>query len=319
VRIILVVVSVGCINSFRGANVQIDLSPATPTQATPGAMPTSTELPSNSHFRLYAFEHDATAGRLFEIQKFEVHRIVNLASPCFIDVGAHVSHPGLHVSQYAKVILADTGITDIANPPPTATEQQKIEAATALQRQANVNALAGDGGIKAVTSHSVDDYPPVGADCSAPLPPPTCTDNDSNTRRLAACQAFWTANPDHFEGTDRVLTSPLNGSVHGMVDGTNPINLAPVGGAQFFPDVVLNGFDGYALYWQYNPGPDGKPAYPASVPDSQRSEAGQLLMFGNPEMLTRGVLHVHMTSVSSPALTANLAIFPDLANNDDSF
>lgn len=285
----------GCVDNFEGSNIQFDFSPATPV---------TTE---GTHLTIYAFQTDPTAGRLFELQRFEIHKIANLSSPCFIDVGDNVPHPGLHVSQYATVIGMDVGIPDITNPPPNATEQEKITAATAVQRQLNVAALAGDMGIKAVTSASTSVYPAVGADCSdaSGIPPPQCTDEISNKRRLDACQAAWKADPDLYEGTDRILTRPLNGIAHGNVDGTNPVNQAPVGGAQFFIDEVVTGFDGFALYSQM----DGAPA----------SEPGDLVLFGTPTMPTRGVIHVHLANQATPNLTAELAIFSDIGNDDVGF
>ena len=116
----------GCVDGFRGSNVQIDLSPATPVQAPVAAMGGPTDLPVNSHFTLYAIQEDPAQDRLFEVQRFEIHRIVDPRSPCFIDVGEHVRIPGLHVTQFATKIEQDTGITDLANPPAGATEQQKI-------------------------------------------------------------------------------------------------------------------------------------------------------------------------------------------------
>ena len=302
----LLVLFAGCVDDFQGSNVQFDFSPAMPVLASVGATPSLGELPSSTHFTLYAFQEDATVGRLFEIQRFEVHRVVDLASPCFIDVGDHVPHPGLHVSMYAQVIGQDTGIPDITNPPPGATDDQKIEAATAVQREMNVEALASDMGIKAVTSASASNYPPVGADCTdtSGIPPPTCTDDASNQRRLAMCQAAWTADKNYYEGTDRILTSPLNGVSDGMVDGLNPVNAAAVGGVEMFVDSVLENFDGYAIYEQ---------------PDDQTTPGGTLLLYGTPTMPTRGVIHVHMTSDASPALTADMAIFGNLGEDDVSF
>jgi hypothetical protein len=306
--------------------VQFDFSPEMPVQASVGAAPLVGELPANIHFRLYAFQEDATAGRLFEIQRFEIHRIVDLSSPCFIDVGDHVPHPGLHVSQYAKVIQQDTGVIDLANPPAGATEAQKIDAATAVQRQTNVAALSSDMGIKVVSSASVGTYPAVGADCNdtSGIPPATCTDNASNQRRLAACQAAWQATdpklpgPTYFEGTDRVLTQPLNGTTNGFVDGTNPVNFAPVGGAQFYVDEILENFNGFAVYWQFDDADNNQqPDYPAGFPD--QNPIGQQLLFGRPTAPTRGVIHVHMTSTSIPLLTAELAIFANLAADNVQF
>jgi hypothetical protein len=296
----------GCVNEFEGSNVQFDFTPGMPVLASVGMAPRAGELASNSHFTLYAFETDDMAGRLFEIQRFEIHRIVDLSSPCFIDVGDHVPHPGLHVSKFAEVIAQDTGISDLANPPANATEQQKIDAATAVQRMQNVTALASDAGIKVVTSASDTSYPNLAAACTdtSGIPPPDCTDETSNERRLSMCQAAWKADPLYYEGTDRILTSPLNGITHGMVDGMNPINLAPVGGAQIFVDEVLDNFAGFAIYTQ---------------PDDQVTPGGNLLLFGKPTMPTRGVIHVHLANATSPTVTAELAIFSNLGQDDVSF
>jgi hypothetical protein len=298
----------GCVNGFQGSNIELDFSPGMPVLATPGATPGMGELPSNTHFTLYAFQvsPDMTAGSLFAITTFEIHRIVDVSSPCFIDVGDHVPHPGLHVSQYAAVIAQDVGIPDITNPPPTASDADKQAAATALQREANIQLLVGPMGIRAVTSASTSTYPAVATNCTdtSGIPPPTCTDAASNARRLAACQAAWAADPSHYEGTDRVLTSPLNGVDHGMVDGENPINLSPVGGAGFYVDSNLVGFDGYAIY---------------TAPADQTTPGGDLLLFGTPTTPTRGVTHVDLASPATGLLTAEMAIFSNLGDDNVQF
>ncbi len=310
-------VSGGCVDGFRGSNVQIDLSPGTPVQASAGVAPGPGELPSNLHFRIYAIDQgidclgpapglpSVDCSRLFEIQRFEIHKIVDVLSPCFIDVGSNVRFPGLHVSQFGEAVAKDTGIDDIANPPPGATEQQRIDAATALQRMANIDALGGSTGIKVVSSASASTYPEVDADCDGTgLPPPICTELEHNARRLAICEAAWRADPDLFEGTDRVLTAPLNGTTFGMVDGVNPISPAPIGGAQFFVDEALETIDEYAIYFQA----DGV------------AEPGTIMLTGTPTNPTRGVRHVHMTSPLLPTIvTAELAIFADLGEDDVHF
>jgi len=306
----------GCVDAFKGSNVQLDLSPLMPVEASPGAAPRNGEVPANTHFTFYAFDEGTDSqgnpvGRLYAVQDFEVHRIVDLSSPCYIDVGEHVPHPGVHVSQFAKMIAADTGYPynpgtgiDLAMPPPGATQQQMIDAATAQQRMLDIAALGGDMGIRVVTSASAGMYPAVAADCmdTTKIPPPACTDPDSNQRRLAMCKAAWKADPKYFEGTDRILTAPLNGTTHGFVDGMNPINLAPVGGAQFFPDAHLDHFTGYAIYQQTD----------------NAMGTGTLLLFGTPTSPTRGVIHVHMTNATS-ALTAEAAIFPNLDEDSTTF
>lgn len=265
------------------------------------------ELESNSHFTLYALDSDDTSGRLFELARFEIHRVVDLASPCYIDAGEHVPHPGLHVSKYAEVIARDTGITDLANPPPDATQMQKIDAATAAQRMINVAALAGATGVKVVTSASKSNYPAVAANCSdtAGIPPANCTDDDSNRRRLEMCQQAWDADPLYYEGTDRVLTAPLNGLSFGVVDGANPLSSSPIGGAQVTVDEVLDNFKAFAIYHQL---------------DDQTTPGGTLLLYGTPlPESTRGVIHVHMAHQTSTAIFARLAIFSNLGRDDVTF
>jgi hypothetical protein len=298
----------GCVDGFQGSNIEFDFSADMPVQASVGATPGTGEVANATHFTLYATQagSDGSDDSLFAVQTFEIHRIVDLTSPCFIDVGDHVAHPGLHVSQYAAVIAQDVGFTDITNPPATATPEQIEELATAEQREVDIQLLVGPTGIRAVTSASTGNYPAVATDCTDTngIPPPTCTDAASNQRRLDACQAFWKSDPDYYEGTDLVLTSPLNGVDHGMIDGENPINLSPVGGAGFYVDSNLVGFDGYAVY---------------AEPDAQTTPGGDLILFGTPTMATRGVTHVDMSTPGTGLVTAELAIFSNLGEDNVQF
>lgn len=304
-RVLFAIALAGCVDGFRGSNVQIDLSPGTPVQAPIGRDPLPGELAANSHLRLLAIQDVDGDQAVFEVQRFELHKIVDLTSPCFIDVGPNVRFPGLHVSQFGAAVADDTGIDDLANPPPGATEQQMIDAATAVQRMTNVAALDGPMGIRVVTSASPGGYPAVDPDCAGDgLPPRTCRDAASNARRLAICQQAWRDDPALFEGTDRILTSPLNGTTFGFVDGLNPISPVPVGGAQFFVDAALAGTDQYAI---------------TVHADDAGDAAGTLLFVGAPGGVTRGVTHVHLTSPGSPQLTAELAIFEDLGEDDVQF
>jgi len=296
----------GCVDGFDGSNVQIDLGPATPAQA-PASRPPQPgrELPTNIHFRIYAIKETEAGDSLFEIQRFEIHKLVDLTSPCFIDVPPNVPFPGLHVSQFAKKMSERTGITDITNPPAGATMVQQIEQATAVQRMSNVALLGGDAGLKVVTSASPGTYPAVDATCTdVGLPPPTCTDDESNARRLRICREAW-QDKQLFEGTDRVLTSPLNGTNFGFVIGLNPVSPVPVGGAQFFVADALLGIDEYAIYFQT----DGV------------DEPGTLFLTGRPTSgVTRGVVHVHMDSPFLPGvLRAELSVFTNLDEDDVHF
>lgn len=293
----------GCVDGFRGSNVQIDLSPGTPVQTAVGQQPGAGELPANAHLRLYAVDEFNGTQALFEIQRFEIHRIVDVQSPCFIDVPPNVPFPGLHVSQFAAAMAEATGITDIANPPPGTTEAQQIDAATAIKRMDNIALLGGPMAIKVVTSASESTYPPVDADCEGGgLPPPPCRDEASNARRLAICRAAWAADPNLFEGTDRILTAPLAGITFGFVVGLNPVTPAPIGGAQFFVDEALAGIEQYAIQVFV----DGAPS-------------GTVLFTGTPSHPTRGVTHVHLDSPLSPNLTAEMAVFENLDDDEVHF
>lgn len=294
----------GCVDGFRGSNIQLDLLPGTPVQARVMGVPGEGEVPASSHFTIYAIQQDGEQDRLFEVQSFEIHRLVDRTSPCFIDVGENVPHPGLHVTRYAERIAQDIGAPDINTPPPGATEQQRQQLETANLRMANVARLAGDTGmpVNVVTSASTSVYPAVAAACggsSDQIPPPECMDDASNQLRLTLCQAAWQADRTLWEGTDRVLTAPLNGITHGMLFGLNPINMAPVGGAQFFVDEALADVDAYAIYFQI----DGM------------EPPGTQLFFGRPTMPTRGVSRVRLVSPINMLLTAEMAIFADLGED----
>ena len=296
--------AVGCVDGFRGSNIQIDFAPATPAQASQGAVPRPDQLPANVHFTIYGIQTATDRDRLFALNAFEIHPIVDPSSPCFIDVGKHVRFPGLHVSQYLKKVSDDVGIPDYKNPPAGATEEQKIDAATAAQRMINIGLLGASSGIKAVTSASVRQYPAVDSDCNGTgLPPPMCSDSAANARRLAKCQEAWASDPDLWEGTDRVLVAPLAGTTYGLVDGNNPINLAPIGGAQFFVDEAVGAMDAYAIYYQRD----------------DLDGPGTLLLYGTPTHPTRGVSHVHLTSSTNPLLKAEMAVFVDLGKDDVHF
>lgn len=297
----------GCVNGFRGANLELDLSPGNPVQGPVIGAPPAGDLPAPIHFTLYGIQQTGGQDHLFEVTRFEVHHIVDTSSPCYIDVGEHVPHPGLHVKSFAQKIAEDTGITDLANPPPGASQQAKEAAASAVARMAAIAALTGPNGLVAVTSASPATYPAIASGCSGPsdqIPPPECTDEASNQLRLQLCQAAWKQYPLLWEGTDRVLTEPLNGVTHGMrLQLMAPVSNAPVGGAQFFVDNTLDDVDAYAIYFQA----DGM------------DTPGMQLYFGRPTMPTRGVQHVHMVSPINPALTAELAVFADLGGDDVHF
>jgi len=304
-----VIAAGGCVKGFQGSNLELDLLPGAPVQARVlGAMMTG-ELKPQSHFTLYAIQQDMAQNRLFEVVSFELHHIVDTSSPCFIDVGEHVPYPGIHVTSFEKRVDQDTGIADPMNPPASASEEAKQLAAGARARSNAVAALGGAGGLVAVTSASPAKYPDMATACGGPsnqIPPPQCFDDASNQLRLELCQAAWKADPNLWEGTDRVLTAPLNGTTHGMeVEEMNPVSMTPVGGAQFFVENALDNIDAYAIYYLPEDG---------SIPPP-----GVQIYFGRPTHATRGVDHVRMINPNNIAAQADLAVFTDLGEDDVHF
>jgi hypothetical protein len=294
--------------------VQLDLSSKTPVQA--GVLASDGQLPAATHFTLYAIQEETLPDRtiqdhLFEVVRFEVHHIVDLSSPCFIDAGDHVPYPGIHVTQFAKRVQQDTQIPDPAHPPPGATPQQLELVVTALARMAKIGAILDPtDGLVAVTSASTTAYPTMAMDCNGPsdqIPPPQCIDNASNQHRLQLCQDTWKRDPQLWEGTDRVLTAPLNGTTFGLVDNLKTALGTPIGGAQIFVDNALVGIDAYAIYVQ------------ADAPPPGTEGPGTQLYFGRPTMPTRGVFHVHMVDPNDASRTAEMAVFADLGQDDVHF
>ena len=317
----------GCVDGFRGSNVQIDFSAATPIPALPGQTPDPNQPPDNTFFLLFAVDQELDASGavireyLFEVQRFELRPVIDLSSPCMIDVEG-TPYPGLHVAAFADKEKEATGITDSLNPPPGIDPVYVQRVLTAEQRLRNAQVLQE---VKAVTSTSVSTYPGVAPDCAEAgadpslVPPAGCTGDQSNARRLELCNRIWELDPLRYEGTDRVLTQPLNGTLFGFVLGSNPINGAGLGGAQLFVDENLAA-DAYAINWQYKDGnSDGQPDYPPTVPDDQKSPTGFRFLTGYPEVRTRGVVHVPMAHLADPSISALVAIFEDLGDDSVQF
>jgi hypothetical protein len=329
-----------CVDEFDGANIQMDFGAATPRQFLSGAGVMGAHLPSNTHYRLYGVNetYDGTGALVatdyVELQRFEIHRIIELASPCYIDPEG-TRFPGVHVTQFAAKMSEATGITDITAPPPGTAEEDIIDQSTALQRMRNIARLGSEvvppadpGGLKAVTSASVVAYPAVGTQCvrnnpgvdMSLIPPSTCADDESNALRLQLCKKFWADNPDYYEGTDRVLTEPLAGNYYGIVLGRNPVNDAVLGGVQFFVENPVIHFDFYEVRFQFDDiNGDGTPDTPPTMPLPAQ---GAPFLRGAPNSQTRGVIRATLLSLSMPTTTnlaAQISIFSQLDKDDVHF
>lgn len=329
-----------CVDEFKGANIQIDFAGGIPAQVRQGVAPIMPlQLPTNTHYSLYGTRETRDSSgavidsKVTEIQRFEIHRIIERDSPCFIDP-EEARYPGLHVTKYLDRLQKDTGILDIANPPSGATEEDLIDVATAMQRKMNVDALGAEptltpaitpGGLKAITSVSLANYPGFAPQCVEDnpsvdrnlIPPINCMGDESNKIRLDACNRFWAANPDFYEGTDRVLTEPLAGQFFGIVTGVNPINGAVLGGSQFFTEDPAIGYNAYSVVIQFDDANgDGMPDVPAFP------GLGRTLLGGSPVRPTRSVTRVYLTTgtgVADMGTDSYMSIFSDLGDDDVHF
>lgn len=334
-----------CVDEFKGANIQVDFGAAVPAQVRGGVAPIpGFQQASNTHYRLYGIREvrdnsGAVLSSTFtELQRFEIHRIVEKDSPCFIEPD-EARYPGLQALRYESRIKADTGIIDVKAPPTGATEEQLIDVATAEQRTINVTKFSSQptetpfslqspfffwGGLKAVTSISPAQYPAVGTLCAennpnidrSLIPPATCTDDESNKIRFEVCSQFWEQNPDFYEGTDRVLTEPLSGTYFGIVTGQSPVNNAVLGGTQFFVEDPVLDYDAFAVHLLNDD------------PAMNVMETGTQLLIGRPNSVTRGVTRAVMINPNPPPgpltmlaqfFNSPIAIFSDLGGDDVHF
>lgn len=311
----------GCVDGFKGSNVQIDFSQKV---GDPGPL----LAPADTFYTLYAVDRvfDPTSGALtaeylFGVHDFELRDAIDTDSPCAIDIEGS-PYPGLHITSFTEKEKEQTGISDPRLPGQDPRSVQRV--LTAEQRETNATALQA---VDAVASTSLASYPGVAPGCvedmpgvdPALIPPKNCIGDASNTRRLELCNAFWTANPLYYEGNDKTLTAPLNGELYGFVQGQNPLNGATLGGSQIFVDEVLD-FDAYAINWQFKDhNGDGMPDYPASFPTESRTPTGVPFVSGEPEVRTRGVVNVAMRSLADPSISANMAIFADIGNDPIQF
>jgi hypothetical protein len=154
------------------------------------------------------------------------------------------------------------------------------------------------------------------------IPAIGCTDTVSNAQRLAVCKAYWKRYPNFWEGNDRIYTLPLNGVWRGAVKGINPKNGGFVGGANFFVPLALdNDFDALIVNWQYEDrNGDGEPDYPMGTADDQKSNIGFHYMSGTPVTgEARGVVNISMRNRTFNLIRADVAIFPDLNEDNVTF
>lgn len=330
-----------CVQSYGGSNLQMDFNSS--TQIPAGSDPDGSRAPAGTYLAFYGVDnvYDPTmvdgAGNpvitqsyLFEVKRFEIKSEIDLASPCFIELD-DAQFPGVHVTQVGNKLrsticdrlgLAPDCFDNPLAPPDGATDNDVTDVLDVDRRMSNLPPLGSTVG--AVVTYSTFQYPTPATGCDFTgdeLPAVNCTDDASNAQRLRVCTDLWSKNLDYYEGSDKVYTLPLNGHLYGMVDGTNPVNGAGVGGSSMFVDDVLSDFDAFAINWQYKDfDGDGNPDYPAGfLTDHQESNVGYPFMIGTPMNRVRGVISARLSNPNDPGSYVDVAAFADLADDNVHF
>ena len=329
----------GCVEAFDGSNVQIDFAAGVHTSTRPGANPLPDQPPQDTHYELYAadvvYRTDPDGGPvlddhgdpiidrayLFEVTRFAIRPAIDRGSPCLIELD-DTPFPGLHVTQFYEQVKLANGADDPFEPGlPSDVVSDLLNARRRVENLEKIETV-----LKAVVSFEPfrspatapeGQCPPAAADA---LPHPGCMDPASNAQRLRLCRELWAGHPDYYEGSDKVFTLPLNGHYLGMVEGMNPLNMGFVGGSSMFVESNLVDHDAYVLNWQYDDlDGDGTPDFPADLPVPQRSRTGFLYMQGAPVEIARGVITVPLRHPTNASINADLAILPNLGQDDVHF
>ncbi|HUQ05475.1 MAG TPA: hypothetical protein VM261_23395 [Kofleriaceae bacterium] len=337
---------------MRGSNVQIDFGEGVPAAADRGVAALTGQAPADTFFTLYAADYKyadvdgdgrsdvdmngepvITEAYLFEVQRFEIRKLINRSSPCFIDLpgGAgdegRTLFPGIHITQHAAKVREVLGVTNPLDP--AVPYDDAVRVLTADRRVELLPRLENE--LKAVTSSDATveagvpdfEYPPTTApgECGgsvSAIPHPTCTDDESNALRLRLCQEAWAeAGPSWYEGSDKVFTLPMNGRFYGLVEGMNPINDGFVGGSGFYVDENLVGHDAYLIRYQWKDyDGDGMPDVPAG---QTFDEIGKPYLEGHSEHFSRGVTNATFRHATEVGVRGELAVFPELSDDSVHF
>jgi len=324
------VVAGGCLDTFGGSNIQITFSSATqiPGPSDINNRDDDGRPPENTHYEFVAIRNADEGGAfVFEVAEFEIAPLLTPGSPCFIETR---EFEGLHSTEVVTKLREDLGIPEGAEFDENTPVRDASRVITAARRVGNQQLLANS--LKAVVSHSPFRPPGPGTLCAdeagydpTEFPRNDCIDDASNAARFALCESLFAAHPDYYEGNDQIFGLPLNGSFFGAVDGRDPRNQQPYGGASLFVDTNLEGIDALAVNFQYNCtvedfenpdiGPSAcQPQFPAGSPESS---VGFHYMSGTPAQgQQRGILRINLQNQLFSSLRAQAGIYVDLDDDN---
>jgi hypothetical protein len=291
-------VCAACVNNFEGSKIELLLHGGVDVPGDPAA---NGRPPSDTHYEMWVVRDQSA----FHIADFEIHPVISSADPCFIEEpGARFA--GLHSTQIKNKLVAvatDGGRT------PTAQDATDIEIAKVrVSYQPQLEAA-----LKVFTAHEPGLTQATITALTADVPAANRIDDASNAERLAKCQAIWRQHPGYYVATDKVLTIPLNGTYYGIVEGTDPRNMALLNGGSIDVPASFPKFDVLRISWDWNdPNDPRKANYPPS-------STGHYYMAGVPVMIVRGVINVSMVNEDFGRIAGEASIYTDLGRDDVHF
>jgi hypothetical protein len=322
-----------CVQPLSGSDVQIDFGASGTSIWVPArnaATQQANQPAPNTYYRLYAVQERRDASNVvvenyvFPVQDLEIRHLIDLTSPCFIEL-EDARFPGLHATEFENKVKEVVNIQDEFHPRADATQAEIDQVVDADIRMGHLSALQDT--VEVVTDTSNAQYGGSAATCldddagvdQTLFPPPKCTGDRANALRLKLCREFWAKNPSFYEGSDKVFTLPLNGEFRGVVEGINPVNNGFLGGSEFVVDTVLSEVNSFVLTWQYKDlNGDGTPDFPASTPEADK-KIGHTYLTGRPVRAARGVINVLLSNPADPSISAEMAIFSDISNRGTHF
>jgi hypothetical protein len=323
----------GCVEPYDGSWVEFSLGAGTHIPADVGNVGNG-QPPGDTHYEYWV----ETGGNAFKVAEFLVSKQFDSQFPCFIEIGRGVQFPGLHSTQFYNKVLA-VAVED--DPMPSMEEIDRLaDAQKRMENQVNVERQ-----LKAVVSYDPNVTPAVldqlAQEIVANNAGADLIDDEANARRLEVCQRFFDAHPDYYVGNDKVFSLPITGHWYGMVEGADPRNNAPVGGAGFTVPFTFKQFDYFWMTWQFNSAhynDDGsldttQSVDPRILNNVTRTIDGQTVsqgpygpsftgyhyMSGKPQMRTRRTINVDLQNQQFTGVNGKMAIFPGIDEDEAVF
>ncbi len=306
-----------CVEPYRGSWIEFVLGSNShvPGDDNPG----SGKPPSGTHYEMWL----STGGRAFHLTSFRIVKQVEPDFPCFIE-DENSRFPGLHTTMWVEKNLEEVTADGSTSEPEGEAELGQM--ADAIERESNMQRVSGQ--LKAIVAYDPAVTPQVLAalqaevDAQAPI---TATDDAANARRTAVCEAFFAAHPHFYVANDKVYSLPLSGDWYGIVEGTDPRNNGPVGGAGVTVPVSFEHFDYLWINWQFDDPND--PRISGAVVNDQGDSQGPYgpsaygyhYMTGTPQYRTRRVITVEAQNAQFSAINATFGIYTSIGNDDVHF